>query len=137
MSEKTEARSYSATAKEELCRIEPENVCCLLAELSGIVSSAGSVLIRPGGGRRLFVETENEAVAARTVRLLRGIGIGSGAASGRVCIVNTLSDLESSFNPGEAAASTCWGGGVSPMTSPHANAAASPSCGACSWHAAP
>ncbi len=73
MSEKTEARSYSATAKEELCRIEPENVCCLLAELSGIVSSAGSVLIRPGGGRRLFVETENEAVAARTVRLLRDV----------------------------------------------------------------
>ena len=36
--------SYSSDTKEELCRLEPESVCCLLAELSGIVSSAGSVI---------------------------------------------------------------------------------------------
>ena len=33
--------------------------------------------------------------------LLRGMGIGSGSASGRVCSVNTLSDLESDFTDGD------------------------------------
>ncbi|MFQ9806567.1 MAG: hypothetical protein ACLR07_09085 [Christensenellales bacterium] len=34
--------SYSSQTKEELCRFEPDSVCCLLAELSGIVCAAGS-----------------------------------------------------------------------------------------------
>ena len=33
--------------------------------------------------------------------LLRGIGVGSGCASGNVCTVNTLSDLESDFKDGD------------------------------------
>ena len=49
--------SYSSDTKEELCRLEPESVCCLLAELSGIVSSAGSVIYRGGGQKRLSIET--------------------------------------------------------------------------------
>ena len=36
--------SYSSQTKEELCRLELDSVCCLLAELSGIVSAAGSVI---------------------------------------------------------------------------------------------
>lgn len=62
--------SYSSRAKEELCRCEPQSVCCLLAELSGIVSAAGSVIYRGGGEKRLSIETENERVAGRAVRLL-------------------------------------------------------------------
>ena len=27
--------SYSSQTKEELCRFEPESVCCMLAELAG------------------------------------------------------------------------------------------------------
>lgn len=65
--------SYSSQTKEELCRFEPDSVCCLLAELSGIVSAAGSVIYRGGGEKRLSIETENSAVARRAFRLLREV----------------------------------------------------------------
>ena len=65
--------SYSSEAKEELCRYEPESVCCLLAELSGIVCAAGSVIYRGGGEKRLSIETENSAVARRAFRLLHDV----------------------------------------------------------------
>lgn len=65
--------SYSSETKEELCRYEPESVCCLLAELSGIVCAAGSVIYRGGGEKRLSVETENSAVARRVFRLLHEV----------------------------------------------------------------
>ena len=65
--------SYSSETKEELCRLEPDSVCCLLAELSGIVSAAGSVIYRGGGRKRLSIETENTAVARRAFRLLRDV----------------------------------------------------------------
>ncbi len=65
--------SYSSKTKEELCRLEPDSVCCLLAELSGIISVAGSVILRGGGDRRLSIETENIAVARRTFRLLQEV----------------------------------------------------------------
>ena len=65
--------SYSSKTKEELCRLEPDSVCCLLAELSGIISVAGSVILRGGGDKRLSIETENTAVARRTFRLLQEV----------------------------------------------------------------
>ena len=65
--------SYSSQTKEELCRFEPDSVCCLLAELSGIVCAAGSVIYRGGGENRLSIETENNAVARRAFRLLREV----------------------------------------------------------------
>ncbi len=65
--------SYSSQAKEELCRFEPDSVCCLLAELSGIVSAAGSVIYRGSGEKRLSIETENSAVARRAFTLLREV----------------------------------------------------------------
>ena len=65
--------SYSSDTKEELCRLEPDSVCCLLSELSGIVSAAGSVIYRGGGRKRLSIETENIAVARRAFRLLRDV----------------------------------------------------------------
>lgn len=64
--------SFSSETKEELCRVIPERICCNLSELSGIISSAGSVLLG-AGGRRLFVETENEAVAGRCRRLMQEV----------------------------------------------------------------
>ena len=60
--------SYSSETKEELCRYEPDSVCCLLAELSGIISVAGSVILRGGGEKRLSIETENNAVARTASR---------------------------------------------------------------------
>lgn len=65
--------SYSSKTKEELCRFEPSSVCCQLAELSGIVSAAGSVIYRGGGEKRLSVETENGVVAARALHLLQAV----------------------------------------------------------------
>ena len=65
--------SYSSETKEELCRYEPDSICCLLAELSGIISVAGSVILRGGGDRRLSIETENYAVARRCFKLLRDV----------------------------------------------------------------
>ena len=65
--------SYSSETKEELCRLEPDSVCCLLAELSGIISAAGSVIYRGGGDKRLSIETENSSVARRVFRLLRDV----------------------------------------------------------------
>lgn len=65
--------SYSSRTKEELCRLEPDSICCLLAELSGIISVAGSVILRGGGDKRLSIETENIAVARRTFRLLNEV----------------------------------------------------------------
>jgi len=65
--------SYSSDTKEELCRYEPDSVCCLLSELSGIISVAGSVILRGGGEKRLSIETENHAVARRCFRLLRDV----------------------------------------------------------------
>ena len=65
--------SYSSETKEELCRFEPDSVCCLLAELSGIISAAGAVVIRGGGEKRLSIETENSAVARRAYSLLREV----------------------------------------------------------------
>ena len=65
--------SYSSQTKEELCRYEPQSVCCLLSELSGIVCAAGSVLYRGGGEKRLSIETENSAVARRVFRLLHEV----------------------------------------------------------------
>ena len=65
--------SYSSQTKEELCRLEPDSICCLLAELSGIISVAGSVILRGGGDKRLSIETENAAVARRTFRLLQEV----------------------------------------------------------------
>lgn len=65
--------SYSSQTKEELCRFEPASVCCLLSELSGMVSAAGSVILRAGGGRRLSIETENADVARRAARLLQEV----------------------------------------------------------------
>ena len=65
--------SYSSQTKDELCRFEPDSVCCLLAELSGVISAAGSVVYRGGGKKRLSIETENNAVARRIFRLLRDV----------------------------------------------------------------
>ena len=86
------AMSYSSQTKEELCRFEPDSVCCLLAELSGIVCAAGSVIYRGGGEKRLSIETENNAVARRAFRIeisgseasfvLEGCGIEMGQRRG-------------------------------------------------------
>ena len=65
--------TFSAQAKRELCRFEPESVCCNLAELSGIISAAGAVIYRGHGQERLCIETENNAVIRRAYKLLKQV----------------------------------------------------------------
>ena len=65
-----------------------------LADLTWIQMLNSTDTGKGGDLVRKFQEKE-----ARNV-LLRGIGVGSGCASGNVCTVNTLSDLESDFKDG-------------------------------------
>lgn len=65
--------TFSQSTKRELCRIEPESVCCYLAELSGIICAACSVIFRGRGEKRLSIETENNALAQRCIRLLKEV----------------------------------------------------------------
>ena len=62
--------SYSSDTKAELCALQATSICCPLAELSGIVCAAGSVLLRGSGGRRLLIESENGDVAERILSLI-------------------------------------------------------------------
>ena len=113
--------SYSSQTKEELCRFEPDSVCCLLAELSGIVCAAGSVIYRGGGEKRLSIETENNAVARRAFRLLREV----------FDVQPQLVTLKRSKD-----AASRWASGVAcPAKSRCANAAACRFCAACFWPA--
>lgn len=65
--------TFSAQTKRELCRVEPDNVCCYLAELSGIICASGSVILRGRGEKRLSIETENNALARRIYRLIKAV----------------------------------------------------------------
>ncbi|MBQ8095302.1 MAG: DNA-binding protein WhiA [Clostridia bacterium] len=65
--------TFSAQTKRELCRIEPESVCCYLAELSGIICASGSIILRGHGEKRLSIETENNALARRTFKLFKKV----------------------------------------------------------------
>jgi len=65
--------TFSAQTKRELCRIEPESVCCYLAELSGIICASGSIIFRGHGEKRLCIETENNALARRIFKLYKTV----------------------------------------------------------------
>ena len=65
--------TFSAQTKRELCRVEPDSVCCYLAELSGIICASGSVILRGRGEKRLSIETENNALARRVYRLIKAV----------------------------------------------------------------
>jgi DNA-binding protein WhiA len=57
--------SFSSTVKNELCRVENTNNCCLLTELAAAVCINGTVGSSPGGGYNIRLTTENAAFARR------------------------------------------------------------------------
>lgn len=71
------------------------------AEKNGYVKTGDVVII--SAGVPTGVSGTTNLIKAHIVGnvLLRGIGVGMGSACGNVCSVNTLSDLESDFKPGD------------------------------------
>ncbi|MGI6668943.1 MAG: DNA-binding protein WhiA [Acetivibrionales bacterium] len=57
--------SFSSTVKNELCRIENINNCCLLTELAAAICFNGTVDPSPDGGFSIRLATENAAFARR------------------------------------------------------------------------
>ena len=76
------------------------NEAVLAAEEGGFVHPGDIAII--SAGVPTGVSGTTNLIKAHIVGnvLLRGIGIGDSCASGSACIVNTLSDLESAFKPG-------------------------------------
>lgn len=64
--------SFSAAAKAEVCRTSTGKECCELAELSGLIHTAGSISIS-GGAFSLRIDTENAAVARRVFALIKSV----------------------------------------------------------------
>jgi pyruvate kinase len=77
------------------------NAAVAAAESSGYVHPGDIAII--SAGVPTGVSGTTNLIKAHIVGnvLLRGIGIGEGSASGKACVVNTLSDLESDFRPGD------------------------------------
>lgn len=68
--------SFSSTVKNELCRLENLNDCCLFSELAATLCLNGSASIVPGNGTNIRITTENAAFARRiysNIRKLYGI----------------------------------------------------------------
>src|SRR5690554_3836620 len=61
--------SFSATVKSQLCRVECESKCCMVAELAGVFGTAGA--LGKDGGVRVY--TENAAFARRIFRFIRDV----------------------------------------------------------------
>ena len=63
--------SFSATTKNELSRIIPENKCCQLSEIAGLIRMCGTIQI--SGNRKMNIKliTENPAAARKIIKLLK------------------------------------------------------------------
>lgn len=55
--------SFSSTVKNELCRLENMNDCCVLSELAAVVWLNGAAAPVPGDGFNIRITTENAAFA--------------------------------------------------------------------------
>jgi DNA-binding protein WhiA len=67
--------SLSDEVRSELAAINPRRSCCRLAELSGLLRTAGSVHLRGAGRIALHLEVASPAVARRAFALLRSYGV--------------------------------------------------------------
>lgn len=57
--------SFSSTVKNELCRLENVDDCCLLSELTAALCFSGLAAVAAGGGYNIRITTENAAFARR------------------------------------------------------------------------
>ncbi|RKD33403.1 DNA-binding protein WhiA [Thermohalobacter berrensis] len=65
--------SFSSKTKNELSRIEVEDKCCQIAELSALIRMSGSIQISGLGKISIKFTTENAAIARRIFSLLKKI----------------------------------------------------------------
>lgn len=63
--------SFSSTVKNELCRLENLNDCCLFSELAATLCLNGSASVAPGSGANIRITTENAAFARRIYSNIR------------------------------------------------------------------
>jgi cell division protein WhiA len=69
--------SLSEELRNELAAIAPRSECDRLAELSGLLHTAGSVHLRGRGEVSVHLDVADSAVARRAFSLLRGFGVAS------------------------------------------------------------
>ena len=62
--------SFASDTKNELARIVPEKKCCMLAEISAYIRTAGSIGLAGLGKFNILLTTENAAVARHYKKLL-------------------------------------------------------------------
>ena len=63
--------SFSSDAKAELIRLPLERDCCVLAELSALTQTTGSLGFQGGGRFSVSWQVENAALARRIFRMLK------------------------------------------------------------------
>ncbi len=63
--------SFSQKCKNELARKIPDRRCCRLAELSALVRLDGTIKLESGQRISLWLDTENAAVARKTIKLIK------------------------------------------------------------------
>lgn len=63
--------SFSSTVKNELCRVENTNNCCLFTELAASICLSGTAGLSLGGGYITRLTTENAAFARRVYSIIK------------------------------------------------------------------
>jgi len=63
--------SFSSKVKNELCRLENLDVCCLMAELAAVLCLNGAAAPVPGNGYNIRITTENAAFIRRVYSILK------------------------------------------------------------------
>lgn len=63
--------SFSSTVKNEICRVEKNNKCCLLSELAAVVAISGTIKLSDGKGLSVRIVTENAAFARRVFSIIK------------------------------------------------------------------
>ena len=82
--------SYASETKNELARIQPEKDCCKLAEITGFMRFAGTVVFAGGGKFRMIMTTPSLAVVRHYKMLIKSyfgvdtdIEMGTGGSGSR------------------------------------------------------
>ncbi len=65
--------SFSAIVKDELCRLDVNKNCCILAELGAVIRISGKIIINPDREPDIKVITENAAFARRLFLFFRHV----------------------------------------------------------------
>lgn len=67
----TNARSFSASVKEELIRMPAGRPCCMLSEISAMTQTSGHLSMRGGGWISVSYRVDNAGTARRLFQLLK------------------------------------------------------------------